>query len=206
MATALATTPTEEIQASPYPITSDLFGQMIAQGLFPSDSRVFLWGGRLYEKMAKTLPHASVQNAFLGAVARRLPPDLFLGAENPVRLDALHLPLPDLIVARGEPLDFFSSRYPDGRDVVLVIEVAVSSLAADLGPRLSRYALTLPGATYLMADVLHRRVLIHSDPSLNPKTGQGEYGTRVEVGPGESIRLKLGGVEIDPIPFEEVMR
>ena len=206
MATALATTPTEEIQASPYPITSDLFEQMIAQGLFPSDSRVFLWGGRLYEKMAKTLPHASTHNAWNRALTRRIPDRMFVGNENPVRLDEFHLPLPDMIVAKGEPFDFFDSRYPDGRDVLLVIEVAVSSLAADLGPRLSLYALTLPGATYLVADVPHRRVLIHSDPSPNQKTGRGEYGTRVEVGPGESIRLKLGGVEIDPIPFEEVMR
>src|SRR4051794_21557238 len=85
----------------PFLITSDLFTRMVEQGMFPDDRRVFLWGGRLYEKMAKSKAHSAVQNAFIGALARRLPRGLFVGAENPIRLDESHLPLPDIVVARG---------------------------------------------------------------------------------------------------------
>src|SRR5271168_5172653 len=95
---------------APYLITSDLFTRMVEQGMFARDQRVFLWGGRLYEKMAKSKARAAVQNAFVGALARRLPQGLFVGAENPVRLDETHLPLPDLVVARGNPLDYFDTR------------------------------------------------------------------------------------------------
>ena len=188
-------------EETPYLITTELFTQMVEQGMIPRDRRVFLWGGRLYEKMAKSKAHSAVQNAFIGALSRRLPQGLFVGAENPVRLDETHLPLPDLVVARGNPLDYFDSRYPDGRDVLLVVEVAVSSLPDDLGARLSRYALTLPSAVDLVADVHHHQLLVHTRPSAT-----GEYEERVITRPGEVLRLQLGGIDLEPIPFEEVMR
>ncbi|HEX8202543.1 MAG TPA: Uma2 family endonuclease, partial [Isosphaeraceae bacterium] len=147
MATVAETLVTSGDEVSPFPITSDVYEQMVEQGLIPRDRRVFLWGGRLYEKMAKSKEHSAVQNAFIGALARRLPPGQFVGAENPVRLDVTHVPLPAVVVARGAPLDYFDTRYPDGRDVLLVVEVAVSSLPEDLGVRLSRYAQALPLAT-----------------------------------------------------------
>jgi Putative restriction endonuclease len=190
----------------PYPITIEMFTHMIELGMFPSESRVFLWEGRLFEKMAKSKAHAAVQSAFLGALSRRLPPGLFLGAENPVRLDATHLPLPDLVVARGNPLDYFDSRYPDGRDVLLVVEVAVSSLPEDLGDRLSRYALSLPSASYVVADVVHRQVLVHSGPRPTNMPNVGEYAERTLVRAGESILLRVGDVDLEPIPYEDVMR
>ena len=205
MTTALAPPPTAEMLDTPYPITADLFQLMVEREIFPPESRVFLWDGRLYEKMAKTQPHATTHNAWNRALTLRLPDGLFVGNENPVRLDPFHLPLPDLIVAKGQPFDF-NGRTPDAGDVVLVLEVAVTSRSADLGPRLSRYAFSLPDAIYLVADVPRRRVLIHSEPRRNEATGRGEYGQCVEVGPGQSIVLKLDGVEIKPIPFEEVMR
>lgn len=204
MTTALAPPPTAEMLDTPYPITADLFQLMVEREIFPPEPLVFLWGGRLYEKLAKSLEHAAVRCAFLGAIGRRLPNGYFLASENFVILDSLHVPLPDFMVARGEPFDFLA-RNLDGRDVVLVIEVAVTSPKADLGPRLSRYALSLPDAIYLVADVPRRRVLIHSDPRRNETTGRGEYGQCAEVGPGGSLVLKIDGVEIGPIPFEEVM-
>lgn len=197
---------TSGFEEVPFPITSDMFTQMVEQGLIPHDRRVFLWGGRLYEKMAKSKAHAAVQSAFIGAFSRRLPPGLFLGAENPVRLDLTHLPLPDVVVARGAPVDFFDTRHPDARDVELVVEVAVSSLPDDLGARLSRYALTLPLAAYVVDDVSHRQILIHTNPRVTSDSSGGEYAEYTVVGPGATMRLRLGGVDVEPIPYEEVMR
>ena len=106
-----------------------------------------------------------------------------------------------MVVARGNPLDFYESRYPDGRDVVLVVEIAVSSLAADLGPRLTRYATTLPSAAYIVADVPNRRILLHSEPRAD-----GTYLRQVVTGPGERLLIQLDGLDIEPIAYEEVMR
>jgi Uma2 family endonuclease len=190
----------------PYPITSDVYLQMVEQGLIPHDRRVFLWGGRLYEKMAKSKAHSAVQNAFNQALTRRMPPGLFVGNENPLRLDATHVPLPDLVVVRGNPLDYFDTHYPEGRDVVLVVEVAVSSLPEDLGVRLARYAGALPLAAYIVADILHRQVLVHTVPRAANDPGGSGSGACSVVRPGEAIRLRLEGVDLEPFPYEEVMR
>ena len=206
MATATEAVESVVLEQSPYAITSDVFMKMVEQGLIPQERRVFLWDGRLYEKMAKSMPHSAVQSAFLNALGRRLPHDLFVGAENPVRLDNTHLPLPDLIVARGNAIDFFESRYPDGRDVELVVEVACSSLPEDLGVRLSRYAMTLPFATYVVADIRHHQILVFTGPRAAGEAGNGEYAERKVVGRGDAVRLRLNGVDIEPIPWEEVMR
>ena len=58
---AAATEPRETLglEDLPYPITSDIFQGMIEHELIPVEKRVYLWDGRLYEKMAKTLPHAA---------------------------------------------------------------------------------------------------------------------------------------------------
>ena len=206
MATVTETRVTGEAEETPYPITSDVYFDMVERGLIPSARRVFLWGGRLYEKMAKSKAHSAVQNAFIQALTRRLPPGLFVGSENPVRLDATHVPLPDLVVVRGNPLDYFDARYPEGRDVVLVVEVSVSSLTADLGPRLFRYAAALPLAAYVVADVSHRQLLIHTAPRPADDPRGGGYDERSVVRPGESLRLRLEAADLDPIPYEELMR
>jgi len=194
------------VEEMPYPITSDVYFQMVEQGLIPHDRRVFLWGGRLYEKMAKSKSHSAVQNALNQALTRRIPSGLFVGNENPLRLDSTHVPLPDLVVVRGKPLDYFDTRYPEGHDVVLVVEVAVSSLPEDLGVRLSRYASALPLAAYVVADVLHHQILVHTTPRPSDDPGGGGYGDCSVVRPGGVIRLWLDGVELEPIPYEEVMR
>ena len=178
MATVIETTARREWDENPYPITGDVYLRMVEQGLIPHDRRVFLWDGRLYEKMAKSKAHAAVQNAFNQALASRLPPGLFVGNENPLRLDSTHVPLPDLVVVRGNPLDDFDTRYPEGRDVVLIVEVSVSSLLEDLGVRLNRYASVLPLATYVVADVPHRQLLVHTAPRAANDPGGG-YGERL---------------------------
>lgn len=189
----------------PFRLTSDQFEQMVDRGLLPDDARVYLWDGMLYEKKAKTRPHAYVQSALTESITRRLPPQFGIGSENPVRLDPSHLPLPDLIVTRGRPIDF-PDRYPDGRDVLLVVEVAVTSLGRDLGNRLARYGATLPLAAYIVADVAHRQIVVHADPRPGHAGMPAAYANLSTVKPGEQLRLHLDGVGLAPIPYEEVMR
>ena len=208
----MATTTLTEIEAPlvvpdvTYPITSDVYDEMVEKGLIPTERRVYLWDGRLYEKMAKTQSHAGAHNTLLSAIFRRLPARFFPGAENPVRLDQRHTPLPDFSILRGEPLDSLKlKRYPDHREVALVAEIAVTSLGQDLGLRLSRYAISLASASYIVVDVLNRRILVHNGPRIDPESGRGEYASVESVGPGQTVRLSPDGIDLEPIPFEELL-
>lgn len=189
----------------PFDLTTDVFLGMIEAGLIPRERPIYLRDGRLFEKMAKTKAHAAVASAFNGALARRLPPDWCLWPEGVLALDPHNSPLPDLMVVRGSnPLAFLDEdRHPGPGDVGLLIEIAVTSLPDDLGPRLEKYARAgIPA--YWVADVHGRRVLAHAMPRV--VNGRGEYARVDFVVPGTSLPLVLDGREVAAIPYEEVMR
>jgi hypothetical protein len=138
--------------------------------------------------------------------ARSVHSSRICSADRPGLAEETNTPLPDLVVLRGEPLSILNEKhFHDYREVMLVAEVAVTCLPKVLGERLSRYALTLPDAVYVVADVKNRKVLIHRGPRPAQEAGRGEYAEVEAVVPGRAIRLEVGGVALDPIPFEEVM-
>ena len=188
---------------SPFEVPADLFFRMIELELIPADRRVYLWNGGLREKMAKTVAHALTSVIIHEALRRRLPPGWLLWPENPIRLDARHAPLPDIPVVRG-PLETYKrdDRHPEAGDVGMLVEVAVSSLAADLGEVAEKYARALI-PVYWVADVKNRRILTHQGPRV--VDGRGEYARVEPFGPGQAVPLVLDGVEIGRIPVEELL-
>lgn len=178
---------------------------MVESGLIPHDRRVYLERGRLFEKMAKSKAHGYVGAAINRSVARRLSENWSLWPESTIKLDAANAPLPDFAVIRcANPLDFASpARYPEASDVGLIIEVAMTSLQADLTHALDLYARFLI-PVYWVVDIAGGRVLVHSVPKV--VEGVGEY-TRVEIyRSGDSIPLVLDGEEITKIAIEEFLR
>ena len=59
--------------------------------------------------------------------------------QNPIRLGGFTEPQPDLVVARRRT-DYYAGRHPEAADVLLVIEVADSSLLYDQVEKAPRYA------------------------------------------------------------------
>jgi Uma2 family endonuclease len=206
MSTAIETEPPRTSSGDvPYDLTIDLFSRMIESGLIPQDRRVFLRDGRLYEKMAKTKAHGYVGAAVTRAVDRRLPDGWSLWPESTVVLNPTNAPLPDFAVIRGgNPLDFAApERYPEAGDVGLLIEVAVTSLRADLTTALEHYARAgIPA--YWVVDVLGRRILVHTEPRV--VDGKGQYARVETYRPGQSLPLVLDGQEVALIPFDELLR
>jgi Uma2 family endonuclease len=200
--TNLTEQPTEDERGDGlFAISSKMFAEMVDVGLIPRERRVFLREGELYEKMAKTTAHAAIQDGVTGALWRRLPAGFSVGSEHPVVLDDKNTPLPDVVVLKKKTVDYLE-RYPGPDDVLVVVEVAMTSLPRDLGPRLAQFSRTLPHATYVVVDVKNRRVIIHRRPQAEP----AGYAEVEAVGPGQAIRLTVGGVDLEPIPFEELMR
>jgi Uma2 family endonuclease len=80
-----------------------------------------------------------------------------------VRLDRYSEPQPDLALLRPRP-DFYASRQPLPADVLLLIEVADSTLAKDRSVKAKLYA-RAGIAAYWVVDVAARAVWVHSGPS-----------------------------------------
>jgi Uma2 family endonuclease len=187
----------------PVDLTSDMFFEMIEAGLFPPERRVFLWGGRLCEKMAKTVAHAFTAYTIAEALRPHLAPDWLIWPENPIALDARHAPLPDVTVIRGPAVNYARERrHPRTDDVGLIVEVAVSSLAKDLGERAEKFARALV-PNYWVADVRNRRIVAHAGPEIID--GLGRYSRIGEHGLTEDISLVLDGREVARLPVAELL-
>jgi Uma2 family endonuclease len=180
-------------------LTAEEFSVLLEAGVF-GDRRVFLWAGRVCEKMAKANAHAFVAERISKAVGRLLPADWETWHENPIRLGRKHVPLPDFSVVRG-PLDRYRRRNPQPDDIGLVVEVAVTSLAADVGKRAARYARSgVP--CYWVADAVNRQIIAHRGPRVVGAVASSAAVERVSV--GDEVELELAGVAIGRIALADV--
>jgi hypothetical protein len=182
MATVV-TNPIAEPQAppasAPFGLTAEAFLRGVELGLFPADRRVFLWDGRLYEKMAKKLAHAASAETVRSA------------------LQAV-LPLADLTVIRGTARQYFLRQsVPRAPEIGLVVEMSDTSLRDDRTQVLARYA-AAPLAVYWVVNLVAWRIEVYSDPHV--EAGVASYTSRVLYGSGDVVPLVLDGVEIARIP------
>jgi len=208
MATATDPTPAQadvgEEQDRVVDLTSDEFFGMVEAGLFDEDRRVYLWGGRICEKMAKTVSHAFTSIRVTEAIRAQMPAGWLASHENPVRLDDRHVPLPDVTFIRG-PLEAYEreNRHPTAADVGLLVEVAVTSLPRDLGVRAEVFARALVPA-YWVADVRGRSIVEHRRPEV--VDGVGRYADVRAYGPEEEVPLVFDGREVARLPVRDLIR
>ncbi len=183
-------------------ITTERYLKMVEVGVFGRGDRVFLWHGRLVEKMTKGRPHSFAALKLNGLLAQIIPANWHVELEQPMDLGDDTMPEPDLMVIRGT-LDDYRTRIPTPRDIPLIIEVADSSVAEDRGPVLRDYALAqIP--IYWLVNIPKRRVEVYSQPSGPVKVPgyavRGEYGTETEV------PLVLDGREVGRIAVSGFIR
>jgi len=82
--------------------------------------------------------------------------------QDPIRLDPRSEPQPDLVVARPRR-DEYESGHPTAQDILLVIEVADSTLALDRGVKIPIYAEQNINEVWIV-DVKAEVVHVHTEP------------------------------------------
>lgn len=114
--------------------------RMAAAGVFDEDERLELFDGELVEMPPHPGPrHCGEVNALNRLFAERCGDRVVVAVQNPLQLDDYNLFLPDLVLLRAEP-GFYRERYPLPTDVLLVVEVAQTTLARDRRAKVPRYA------------------------------------------------------------------
>jgi Uma2 family endonuclease len=99
--------------------------------------------------------------------------------QSSVRLDRYNEPEPDLVLLRPQA-DFYASRLPGASDILLIIELAESSLDYDREVKAPLYA-GAGVAEYWIADLNSSQLLCYSDPA------EGAYRTLRHRGRGEAV-------------------
>ena len=159
--------------------TVDDFARMGDAGIFAPSDRVELVDGEIREMTPIGPPHAAIVDRLAELLIGRLAGRANVRIRNPIRLDRYTEPQPDLVVARRRA-DYYAGGHPEIDDVLLVIEVADSSLLYDQVEKAPRYAGSgIPEAW--LVDVSGERVTLCTGPST-----EGYTEERV-LAPGDKI-------------------
>ncbi len=190
-------------EGEPYKLSADDYFRMVEADIIPSDRRVGLWEGRLYEKMAKKLRHSVMADKVSNAVRRVLPETWCVWTENPILVDNFTAPLPDLSIIRA-PLDDYLKRnlVPKANEIGLVVEVAEASLRKNLTVSLQTYARAgLP--YYWVVNLVAKRIEVYSDPKV--EEGVARYAATAIFEVGNDVPLVLDGREVARIPARDLL-
>lgn len=170
------------------PITVAMFRAMVRSGIIGEKEPVYLWKGRLARRMAPNRPHSITVDRSRRALESVIPPGLHVQQEQPVAMRTEHsTPEPDLAVLRGRPEDY-PDNFPTTADLVLVVEVADSSIALDRDQADDFAREGVPA--YWIVDLKGRRIEAHDIPN------HGTYQRTSVYSESDDIPVVIDGREV----------
>jgi Uma2 family endonuclease len=122
-----------------YNFTVGEYHRMGEAGVFHEDDRVELIDGQVVEMTPIGPRHAGCVNRLNGLLSRLGGGDVTLSIQNPVLLGERGEPQPDVTVLRHRA-DGYATRHPEPADILLVIEVADTSVEYDRSIKIPLYA------------------------------------------------------------------
>lgn len=146
--------------------TVEEYHQLIEAGILTSKDRVELLFGQIVEMFPVGRNHANTVNQINEFLVRHKilnDKSYIIGNQNPITLPDNSEPEPDLYLAHG-PLSRYENHNPYPEDILVVIEVADSSIHADRSAKKLSYA-AAGIREYWIINVYERQVEVHTNPS-----------------------------------------
>ena len=137
------------------------FHAMDNVGLFPESPKVELINGEIFDMAPIGPAHGSVVKQLTERFVLAASKQAIVSVQDPVRLGDLSEPQPDVCLLRREK-DYYASESPKAEDVLLVVEVAQSSLAFDLKVKSRLYA-SHNIQEYWLVDIPNRQLLVFKE-------------------------------------------
>lgn len=184
-----------------YQFTIKKYYELIRSGAFSAKDPIYLWKGRLVEKMTLNPPHSTTVVQLITLLIHIVPKGWHARQEQPVEIGDDGVPEPDLSIVRGALRDY-SQRHPKASDVALLIEVSDSSLAEDQGDKLQTYA-SAGVPVYGIVNLPGRRVEIYTEPT--GPAAPAYYRASRFFGPGDEFPIVLDGREVGRLAVSDVL-
>jgi len=150
------------VQAPRRLFTVGEFYQMADAGIFSEDDRVELLAGEIVEMSPIGSRHASCVDRLARSLHQQAGSSLIVRTQSPVRLDDHSEPQPDIAVIRYRE-DFYRDAHPGPADVLLIVEVADTSVDVDRGVKVPLYARAGIPEVWVV-DLSDRFVDVYQDP------------------------------------------
>lgn len=126
------------IQAQKFLISVDDYHKMGEAGILP-ERGVELINGEIFEMSPIGSRHVKTVNKLTKLLSKMLGDEAIVSIQNPIIADNLSEPEPDIAILKYRS-DFYGDKLPNGEDVLLIIEVADTSLSYDRQLKLPLYA------------------------------------------------------------------
>lgn len=135
---------------------------MAEVGILKREDRVELIQGEIFTMSPIGSKHAGHVKR-INKILNKLPEDeVIIGVQDPVKLNDFSEPEPDITVLKFRSDDYIDS-HPGPEDIILIIEVADSSLEYDQQLKLPNYALANVPVCWII-DLENRQVEVYSNP------------------------------------------
>jgi Uma2 family endonuclease len=148
------------------------------------DTRVELLDGELVWMSPINDPHAACVRRLTHLFSQQYAADLAqVSVQNPIRIEHYDEPQPDVALLKPR-LDFYATATPTPADILLLVEVADTTLRTDLGRKARIYA-SGGVSEYWVVDLNNRVLYVHRSPA------RGTYAERQVLASGERVAAEF---------------
>ena len=178
----------------PWRFTVDDYYAMAEAGILTHDERVELINGEIIPMSPIGSRHAYSVNWITRLLITLLGERAWVSSQNPLHLNGQAEPEPDVLLLRWRD-DAYVNDHPGPADVLLLIEVADTSLDRDRGVKLSMYAEAGIPETWIV-NIPERSVEAHTDPLNGIYAHSRVYGSDETVSPiaFPDVSLRVGEI------------
>ena len=169
----------------------DEYDEMVVRGILDENDRVELIRGEIVDKMTIGDRHAACVNRLVAILVTLASGRWIASAQNPVAL-ADSKPEPDVALLRHRA-DFYSTSTATADDILLLIEVADTSLDFDRDVKLPLYA-EAGVAEYWIVNLTDSCVEVHRGPR-----SDGTYADSQTVAKGGTVSLLGLDLSVDQL-------
>ena len=174
--------------------TVEQFHEMGRAGILSADCRVELIEGELIDMAPIGSLHASVVAALSTLFARQVGDEVVVWTQNPISLPPEDEPLPDIALLR-QSSDRYRGSLPVANDVLLLIEVADTTLQHDRATKLALYARHGVREVWIV-NLVDRVVEVYREPSNSAYRVKLERNAADVVAPVALPTVEVGLAEI----------
>ena len=158
----------------------------LAESHLLADERVELLDGVIITLSPQNSPHAATIHRLLFTLLPVLGEAAYIRVQAPIVLNDWSEPEPDIVICQPDPSDY-ARQHPRADQVMVVIEVADSSLAYDQVQKAQAYAASgIP--EYWIVNLSDRTVAILT----NPSGDNGQYQDEQVRGEDDTVALRGG--------------
>jgi len=154
--------PTEVIKKR---FTVDEYYRMAEAGILRPEDRVELIDGEIIQMSPIGQRHAARVNRANSLFIRAFGEQAVVSPQNPVQLSDWTEPQPDIVVFKARS-DFYESKKPTPRDVLLVLEISDTTLRYDMKIKLPHFAAALIPEVWIQ-DINGDSLYVFRDPQGN---------------------------------------